>query len=102
MDADAIVDVELLSTTDGGRRVPTPATFLGCPFGVDGEYFDCRLLFWETGPLSPGASARVPVVFLSPALVIPRIHPGKSFTLWEGKTIGHGTVVEVLWKRDAG
>jgi hypothetical protein len=102
MEADAIVDVELLSTAEGGRSGPTPATFLCCPFGIDDEYFDGRLSLWETGGLSPGARARVPVVFLSPALVIPKIRPGQGFTLWEGKTIGSGTFVEVLRKLDAG
>ena len=98
MEADVVVDVEFLSKEEGGRSGPTPATFLGCPFGIDGEYFDCRLLLWEIGALSPGARARIPVAFLSPALVVPKLQAGKPFTLWEGKTIGRGTVVEVLRK----
>jgi hypothetical protein len=94
-DPDAIVDIELLPRKAGGRSGPTPATFLGCPFGIDGEYFDCRLDFSDTGPVSPGTKARVPVTFLSPSLVIPRLRSGAAFTLWEGKTIGHGQVVEI-------
>ena len=93
---DAIVELELLSRSAGGRSGPTPSTFLGCPFGIEGEYFDCRLDFSDTGPLSPGGKARVPVVFLSPSLVIPRLRPGTAFTLWEGKIIGQGLVVEIL------
>ena len=76
MEADAIVDLELLSKEEGGRSGPTPSTFLGCPFGIDGEYFDCRLLLWEVGALSPGARALVPVVFLSPLLVVPKKSAG--------------------------
>ena len=93
---DAIIDLELLPTEIGGRSIPTPPTFLGCPFGFEGEFFDCRLDFTDIGPMSPGTNARVPVKFLSPALVLPRLRAGSSFTLWEGKTIGRGTVVEVM------
>ena len=93
---DAVLDLELLPTEHGGRSLPTPDTFLGCPFVFEGELFDCRLDFSDIGPLNPGARARVPVVFLSPALIVPRLRRGSSFTIWEGRPIGQGAVVEVV------
>ena len=93
---DAILDLELLPRKGGGRSIPTPSTFFGCPFGFEGEFFDCRIDFTDVGPMSPGTRARVPVTFMSPNLVVPRLRPGSPFTIWEGKTVGHGTVIEIV------
>jgi hypothetical protein len=95
-DPDAIVDIELLSPHDGGRHTSIAADSYGCPIRFEDEYFDCRMDMSGVGALSPGGSARVPVKFLNPHLIVPRLQPGSKFTLWEGKTIGQGKVVAVL------
>ncbi len=93
--ADILADVRLLPTETGGRRGPTPADEFGCPIGVGTEFFDMRIDLSSTGSLSPGQSARVPMAFLRPDFVLPLLQVGSEFTLWEGKTIGHGRVVEM-------
>ena len=93
---DAIVDVGLFTTEQGGRRGPTPPRAFGCPLGFNGEYFDCRFDLSESGPLRPGETARVPVTFLFPALIVPWLRPGSELVLWEGKAIGRARVAEIL------
>ena len=39
-EADVIARVTLYPTAEGGRRGPTPDQWFGCPFGVNGEWFD--------------------------------------------------------------
>jgi hypothetical protein len=55
---DATLDLELLSPDAGGPSIATPETFLGCPLGLDGEFFDCRLDFSDIGPMTPGERAQ--------------------------------------------
>ena len=95
MKPDAIISVELLPTLSGGRNGATPAKQFGCVFEINGEYFDCRLDLSESGPLMPGCKATVPVAFLYPENVVPRLSEGTQFNLWEGKTIANGRVVSI-------
>jgi hypothetical protein len=92
---DIIASIDLLATREGGRAGPTPAHSFGCPLEYENEYFDCRLDLSDVGPLVPGTEARVPVKFLVPEHVLPRLYVGAQFTLWEGRTIGRGRVVEL-------
>ena len=95
MKPDAIISVELLPTLSGGRSGATPASHFGCVFELNGEYFDCRLDLSESGPLMPGCTATVPVAFLYPENVVPRLTEGMPFHLWEGKTIATGRVISI-------
>ena len=76
----AIAEIALLSTEDGGRSqaIGTEIQY-GCPLLIDGEYFDARFRF--TKPVHPGESATSPIWFLSLALVAPRLEVGKQFSL---------------------
>jgi hypothetical protein len=96
-----IADIEFLTTEEGGRRTTFTAEQYGCPFGFKGEYFECRVDLSSVGPLPPGGHARVPIRFFHPELVLSRLVPGSSFTLWEGKTIGRGKVVDVVRSDEA-
>ena len=95
--------ITLLSRSSGGRSQPIPKRAFGCPIFFDGipqlssHGYDARLLVHQYGqPISPGEVARgVPMVFLSADEVMPHMHPGVKFRLWEGKIIGHGEVLEV-------
>jgi hypothetical protein len=91
---DAIVEIKLLSTEEGGRSqaIDTKVQY-GCPLLIDAEYFDARFNF--SSSVSPGEIAVSPVWFLSPELVVPKLEVGKRFSLWEGKIIGHGRFIEV-------
>jgi hypothetical protein len=93
--ADILAEVHLLPTENGGRRGPTPADKFGCPVGIGSEFFDMRIDLSGIGSLSPGQTARVPIKFLRPDFVLPLLRVGSEFTLWEGRTIGHGRVIEM-------
>ena len=96
---DIRVRVRLRTVEEGGRQKgEIPPVQFGCPFVFEGEMFDCRLLLDQVGTtLQPGASyERIPVKFLFPDLVKPRLSPGASFKLWDGREIADGEVTEVV------
>ena len=93
---DIIASVRFYSTAEGGRTKPTAPDKFGCPFEFEGEKFDCRLLLEKSGALGPGAQASVPIIFLCPELIKPRLKVGSRFTLWEMRTIAEGIVEEIL------
>ena len=88
--------VQFYTTEAGGRKGPTPPETFGCPLEFEGEMFDCRLLLNEIGSLAPGATVKLPIAFLYPELVKPRLNVGSRFTLWETKTIAAGVVEQIL------
>jgi hypothetical protein len=58
--------------------------------------YDCRLFTRELPvPLAPGGSADVRMAFLSWKEIASKVHIGTRFSLWEGKTIGHGEIVRL-------
>ena len=94
---DVIARVHLFRTEEGGRGNTITAQHFGCPFRYDGEAFDCRILLDQVGvSLAPGATADVPIKFLRPDLIKPRLQAGARFKLWEGKDFADGEVLEVL------
>ena len=92
---DITVEVTFLPTCEGGRQGPTPADRYGCPLGFEGEYFDVFFDLSSVGRMAPGSTVRVPARFLSPRLIKPRLVVGSQFTLWEGRIIGKGRVLEI-------
>lgn len=98
-----IVTIEMLSTEQGGRRTPISGPFYHCPVFFQGipelssHGYDCRMLVsMLEGPILSGDTiGEVGLLFLSEAEVVPHMRPGVGFTLWEGKTIGSGTVLRV-------
>jgi len=93
---DIVATVRLFPTEEGGRTGPTPAEGFACPLEFEGQKFDCRLLLDQAGPLSPGTTARVPIAFLIAENIKPRLKVRSRFTLWEMRTIGEGTVEEIV------
>ncbi|MBA4019535.1 MAG: hypothetical protein C0483_20420 [Pirellula sp.] len=93
---DIIAEVQLLSTAEGGRQGPTPADAFGCLIKLDQQFFDLRIDLTDIGSLTPSMSRIVPIAFLSPDIVKPLIHVGSELTFWDGRTIGHGKVLEIL------
>jgi len=92
---DVIAKLTLYPVEQGGRKSATPSDYLGCIFEFEGEYFDCRLLLGDFGPLLPGTRATVPIKFLSPELVRERLQNGSRFILREVEPIGEGVVQEI-------
>jgi hypothetical protein len=91
--ADIIARVHLYRTEAGGRSKALPAAPFGCPFFYEGEGFDCRLLLDQV--LAPGTTAEVPIKFLNPGMVKPRLSVGARFKLWEAGDFADGEVLEV-------
>lgn len=93
---DAIIEVRFKTPDEGGRQGDvTGGEFYGCPLFVEGEAFDCRLLL-SGRTLQLGETYELPVKFLNPGLVLPKLSPGKSVKLWEGKDIATGKVVRLV------
>jgi hypothetical protein len=97
MKPDAIIKVRFKTTAEGGRQGPIiiGQTPYGCPLFVEGEAFDCRLLV-SAQTLQLGNSYELPIKFLNPNLVLSKLSPGKSVTLWEGKEIATGEIVRLV------
>lgn len=88
---------------EGGRRTPISVPTYGCPVFFEGvpelsaHAYDCRMSISDLGrPISPGDTVEeIALAFLSADQVLPHMMPGVTFTLWEGKTIGSGTVLRI-------
>jgi hypothetical protein len=93
---DIIASIRLYPTEKGGRKGPTPGDIFRCPLQFEDKKFDCALFLEEAGPLIPGASAMVPIMFLFPDLIKPRLKVGSKFTLWDLGEIGSGVVEEII------
>lgn len=97
MKANVIVRVRFKTTLDGGRQGPIIVCEepYGCPLVVDGEAYDCRLLV-KAQTLDLGEIYDLPIKFLNPELVLPKLSVGKPVKLWEGKDIAVGEVVQLV------
>lgn len=94
--ADIIAKVRFYTADEGGRSGPTPSDIFRCPLEFSGEKFDCGLHLDKSGSISPGEEVIVPITFLVPELVKPRLLIGSKFTLWEMRTVAEGVVVEII------
>lgn len=93
---DIIATITFVMTQQGGRKSPIMHEAFGCIFEHAGQTNDCRLLVAGMGDIWPGQKVTVPIVFLCPDLVLPRIKVGDVFTLREAKTIAHGIIDEIV------
>lgn len=94
MKPDIIISVRFLTTSEGGRETPVQGQFYSCPWFIDGEGFDCRLLL-DGRCLDLGVSYEVPVKFLYRDKALPKMQPGAEIHLWEGRNIAKGQVIQV-------
>jgi hypothetical protein len=94
--ADAIVEVRFKTTAEGGRQtdISHDSGEFRCPLFVGDESFDCRVHY--EGILRLGSVYELPVRFLSPELVLPKLSRGCRIRLWEGKDIATGVVLSLL------
>jgi hypothetical protein len=93
---DIIAEVHFLPTESGGRKGPTPSNRFGCPLLFESELFDCVMFLDNIDSISPGSTVTLPIWFLSPDLIKPRLSVGSDFGLWEIGVIANGKVVEIL------
>lgn len=92
---DAYLEIRFRTKEEGGRNTAVSGDFYACPLFVDGEAFDCRLLIAGKN-LNLGDWYKIPVKFLNKDLALSRLVVGKEVTLWEGKDVADGAVIEIF------
>jgi hypothetical protein len=97
MESDVHVKVRFKTAEEGGRQSAVSGDCYACPFLVDGEGFDSRLLL-AGRRLELGETYEVPVKFLNPPKVLPHLTEGTAFILWEGKDVATGSVIAIQQK----
>jgi hypothetical protein len=91
---DAVIKVRFKRMDEGGRRGGLTCGVYHCICYLDGVAHDCRV-YLEERTLELGQEYRVPVRFLAPEIVIPKLSVGKIVSLWEGKEVATGEVVAI-------
>lgn len=91
---DIIAELAFYSTESGGRQSPISLARFGCIFVYEGENFDCFVLLTKGQQVSPGDKAILPIKFLNPNLIKPRLTKGSRFKLRELRAIAEGTVLK--------
>jgi hypothetical protein len=82
------------------EKGPTPSGFFSCIFVINDKNHDCRLLLEEVGSILPGNFKKsVPIKFLCPELVLPKLQNGAKFYLRDGKIVAEGKVNEMINKK---
>jgi hypothetical protein len=84
------------TTIEGGRRTPVGGPqvgFYSCPLIYDDHAFDCRILL-NGDALQLGETYERPIVFLSRAEALRALPLGRELTMWEGRPVGQGELIE--------
>lgn len=89
MSPEIAIRVRFRTRDEGGRSSPIQSDSYSCPMIIDDEAFDCRISF-GTKITELGVWTECRARFLSPEMVIPKIHKGLAFKLWEGKIVADG------------
>ena len=104
---EAIIRVRFLLPEEGGRKsniiikwISGMQTGYGCPMRICGDLHDFRTLISKDTTYTLGDTYDLYVKFLYPELVLSKLCEGLEIELWEGKTIAHGIVLEIM--RDRG
>jgi len=91
-----IVEITLLPTEGGGRQRAIHTGEYRGVLGVGAENFSVRFFVPMERSVSPGETQRFGAQFLFPETALPYFPVGATFTVWEGRVIGNGRVLEVL------
>jgi translation elongation factor EF-Tu-like GTPase len=91
-----IVKLNLYKFSEGGRSVPILPPKFACTVNIDNQFHDIRIYIDKQNPIKPGDEVNIPMQFLYPDLVIPKLSKGKKFFLTEGqRKIGVCEVIEI-------
>lgn len=93
---DIMAEIRFYTTKEGAENPPHPPRIFKFPLDYEGEKFDCGLHLDTSGPVALGETVKVPITLLCPELIKPRLKAGSRFTLWDGRTIAEGEVINVL------
>jgi hypothetical protein len=91
-----VVEITLLPSEAGGRESAIPKGEYRGVLGVGAENFSVRFFVSFDHGFSPNQPQRFGVQFLFPEAALPYFPIGTVFTVWEGRVIGNGQVLEVL------
>ncbi|WP_139188738.1 hypothetical protein [Variovorax sp. OV700] len=89
-----VVELELHDAAGGGRQRPLNEGEYRGVFLVGEQGFSIRFVVPLTS--SEGKLQKFGVQFLVPEAALPHFPVGASFSMWEGRVIGHGRVLEIL------
>lgn len=89
--------IKFLSVDEGGLKHPIAGDKFKTIIRIDEAYHDCCFYLTKIkSGITAGSTLMLPMDFLVPELVLPKIHPGKIFLVQRGqKVIGHGEIKEV-------
>lgn len=97
MKPDARLKVRFLTTEEGGRETAIHGDKYGCPVIFGGnKAFDCRFVLSGQELFELGKVYEIQVKFLNPELAIKEFQRGVEVSLWEGRIIAEGKVIEFL------
>ncbi len=91
-----VVEITLLPPEAGGRTGAIPEGEYRGVLGVGSENFSVRFFVPLENGFSPNQTQQFGVQFLVPEAALPYFPVGTEFSVWEGRVIGKGRVVEVL------
>ncbi|MDF4005048.1 hypothetical protein P3W33_16730 [Luteibacter sp. PPL552] len=92
MRRDADVRIALLPSSEGGPKEPIPVgVYRGLMMFERERGYDFRADILE--PFCPGETRELPIAFLSPEEVAPRLVSATRFVVWNGRTIGEGEIL---------
>lgn len=91
-----IVEITLSTTESGGRTAPIQQGEYRGILSVGEDSFSVRFFVPLKNGMTPSQTQRFGVQFLAPEAALQFFSVGTNFTVWEGRVIGHGKVLEVL------
>jgi hypothetical protein len=91
-----IVEITLLPSEAGGRKGAIQHGEYRGVLGVGSENFSVRFFVPLKDGFSPNQTQRFGVQFLVPDGALPHFPVGAEFSVWEGRVIGNGQVLEVV------
>jgi len=95
MTPEIFATITLFASGRGGRQSALSSEYRGV-LGIGGEHFSARFEIPAGLTLSPGESLEAGIQFLFPEMALPMFSVGATFTIWEGRDIGTGTVTRVV------
>jgi hypothetical protein len=91
-----VAELFLSNTVDGGRSGPIRKGEYRGVVGVQVGCFSVCFDVEDEDGVEPGESTKVGIQFLAPYAALRHFPVDSEFTLWEGREIGKGKVLQVL------
>jgi hypothetical protein len=96
MSPEALIRVYFLTPEEGGRKSHIEGNKYGCPIMYREHGYDCRFVLDDRARFELGKTYDIPVKFLNPKLALRDLSVGIEISLWEGKTIARGRIIEIF------